>query len=351
MPLSDWLTGQPLVFLVLGFAGCALVIGVVGVRLTREAERFAQISGLGQAATGAILLGAITSLPGMVTSFTAAAGGHAELAVSNALGGIAAQTLFLVVGDVAYRRTNLEYAAAEEANMTQAVMLIALLVLPILAIAGPDLTLGIEGLFSVHPVTPLLIAGYLAGLRLTDGSHQRPQWRPVEGQAKAAEPPPERPRPGEMARLVLRLLLMGAVVGSMGWLLSGIAVAATGRTGLSETAAGSLFTAIATSLPELVTALTAIRRGALALAVGDIMGGNAFDVLFVGGSDLFYTEGSIYHAVGERQVFLVALSIVMVALLLLGLLRREKHGFANIGFESILVLLAYLSGMTLLVVG
>ncbi|MEX2630479.1 MAG: sodium:calcium antiporter [Tistlia sp.] len=351
MPLSDWLSGQPLSLLALGFLACALVIGVVGVRLTREAERFAYVSGLGQAATGAVVLGAITSLPGMATSFTAAAGGHPDLAVSNALGGIAAQTLFLVAADVAYRKTNLEYAAAEEANLSQAVVLIALLVLPILAMAGPDLHLGSAGTLAVHPVTPLLIAGYLAGLRLTAGSHRRPQWQPVLAPAADSEKRPERPRRGELVALVLRLVAMGAVVGLMGWLLSGLAVAATTRTGLSETAAGSTFTAIATSLPELVTALAAIRRGALGLAVGDILGGNAFDVLFVAGSDLLYVEGSLYHAVEPRQIFLVALSIFMVALLLLGLLRREKHGIGNIGFESVMILLAYFAGMALLIAG
>lgn len=348
---SIWFDGQPLALLAIEFLICALVIGVAGVRLTRYAERFAELSGLGQAITGALVLGAVTSLSGMVTSFTAAAGGHAELAVSNALGGIAAQTLFLVLGDIAYRRTNLEYAAAEEANLTQAVLVIALLVLPILAMTGPDLGLGVEGLLRVHPVTPLLIAGYLAGLRLTAGSYHQPQWQPVEGADTGDPEQPVRGKPGELAGLAARLLALGAVVGVTGWLLSGIAVAATQQNGLSETAAGSLFTAIATSLPELVTALAAIRRGALGLAVGDILGGNAFDVLFVALSDLFYNEGSIYHAVGERQVFLVALGIVMTALLLLGLLRREKHGVANIGFESALVLVAYLGGMTLLLAG
>lgn len=348
---TAWFAGQPLALLALAFLACALTIGVVGVRLTRAAERFAEISGLGQAATGALVLGAMTSLSGMVTSFSAAASGHAELAVSNALGGIAAQTVFLVLADIAYRRTNLEFAAAEESNLTQAVLVIALLVLPILAMSGPEVGIGPEGLFSIHPVTPLLVAGYLAGLRVTAGSYRRPQWQPVEGEEASAGERHAKPRRGEMARLVLGILLMGVLVGFVGWLLSGIAVAATEQSELSETAAGSLFTAIATSLPELVTAVAAVRRGALGLAVGDILGGNAFDVLFVAISDLFYVDGSIYHAVGERQVFLVALSIVMTALLLLGLLRREKHGVANIGFESALVLVAYLGGMTLLLAG
>ncbi len=351
MPSPDWFASQSTPLLIAGFLVCALVIGVVGVLLTRSAERFAEISGFGQAATGAVVLGAMTSLSGMATSFTAAAEGHPDLAVSNALGGIAAQTLFLVLGDIAYRRANLEYAAADEANLTQATLLIAMLALPVLAMTGPDLALGVEGVFVIHPVSPLLVAGYLMGLRVTAGSYRRPQWEPVEGESASDGERFETPKRGEITRLSAKLLAMGAVVGFMGFLLSRIAVALSEQTGMSENTVGSLFTAIATSLPELVTALAAIRRGALGLAVGDIMGGNAFDVLFVALSDGFYRDGSIYQAVGDRQVFLVCLTILMVGLLLLGLLRREKHGIANIGFESAMVLVAYVGGMALLVAG
>ncbi len=37
--------------------------------------------------------------------------------------------------------------------------------------------------------------------------------------------------------------------------------------------------------------------------------------------------------------------MLMAAVLLLGLLRREKHGFANIGFESVLLVLIYAAGV------
>ena len=52
-----------------------------------------------------------------------------------------------------------------------------------------------------------------------------------------------------------------------------------------------LMTAVATSLPELVTTLAAVRRGAAQLAVGGIIGGNAFDVLFLSASDVAYRDG------------------------------------------------------------
>ena len=89
---------------------------------------------------GAVLLGAATSLSGSVLSVTAAYRGHPELAVSNALGGIAVQTFFLAIADMVYRRANLEHAAASAPNMMQNGLLIALLALLLLAPTLPSLS-------------------------------------------------------------------------------------------------------------------------------------------------------------------------------------------------------------------
>ena len=97
-----------------------------------------------------------------------------------------------------------------------------------------------------------------------------------------------------------------------------------------------------------MTSIAAVRRGALTLAVGGIIGGNCFDVLFLSLSDAAYRGGSIYHAITDRQVFLVALTQALVGILLLGLLRREKAGVLGIGFESFLILIVYVGSMVAL---
>ena len=93
------------------------------------------------------------------------------------------------------------------------------------------------------------------------------------------------------------------------------------------------------SLPELVTSVAAVRRGALSLA----MGGSAFDTIFVAFSDVAYREGLIYHAISEHQVYLISLTVLLTGLLLMGLPRCEKYGVTNIGFESLLMLILYLA--------
>jgi len=72
-----------------------------------------------------------------------------------------------------------------------------------------------------------------------------------------------------------------------------------------------------------------------------------FDALFVSASDIAYRDGSIFHAIGERSVFWMALVCLMTAILLLGLLRREKQGPGGIGWESVILLALWLGAALL----
>ena len=88
--------------------------------------------------------------------------------------------------------------------------------------------------------------------------------------------------------------------------------------------------------------------GALTRAVGDIVGGNAFDTLFIAISDFFYTEGSIYTAIGLTEEIWLAAAMLMNAVLLMGLMYREQKGIGNIGTESALILVIYAGTVTYL---
>ena len=332
---------------VLTLLAAGLVIRYCGVWLTVRAEALARITGLGQAVLGAVFLGAITSLAGTVTSVTAAFEGHAELAFGNAIGGIAAQTTFLVIADMLHRRANLEHAAASEANLMQGALLIVLLAIPLIAIGMPSLTL-----FGVDLVSVVLVVAYVFGIRLVSRSHQWPMWSPR--QTSDTQDPERtdstREERDSLAQLWLQFLGLAVVVGVAGWFVARAGLGVVASTGLSETVVGTLFTSVTTSIPELVIAVTAVRRGALTLAVGDILGGNSFDVLFLVLSDLAYRDGSIYQAVSASQSSWLAVGILLTGILLTGFLRRERHGPGNIGFEGVLVLTVYAVAVTATVV-
>jgi len=316
------------------------VLIVAGTRFTRVVDVLADRLGIGEALAGAVLLGATTSLPGLIVTTLAAARGEADLAVSNALGGIAAQTLFLAVADLSYRRANLEHAAASLPNLLQTMILVSLVAMVLLARAGPAIAP-----FGVHPMSLALPLVYGYGLVLTKRTRDDPMWRPRRTAETRPDVPDVRAQEASLARLSLAFAGLGAVVAACGFAVTGAGLAIAERTELSGTLVGGLLTSVVTSLPELVTVLAAVRVGALTLAVGDIIGGNTFDVLFLSAADAAYRGGSIYAAVGERTVFLLALTLLLTGVFAAGLIYRQRTG---IGFEGAAILILYAAGFAAL---
>ncbi len=130
-----------------------------------------------------------------------------------------------------------------------------------------------------------------------------------------------------------------------GWIISQAGGQFITRFSLSSSLVGSLITAVVTSIPELVTTLVAVRRGALQLAVGGIIGGNTFDTLFLVFSDVAYRDGSLFHAVGTGDLYWLATGMLLTAVLLGGLILRQRQGPARIGIESLLMLIIYASAV------
>lgn len=313
------------------------VVLLVSLRMTDLADTIADRAGWGEALVGGLVLGGATSLSGLTVSITSAASGDASLAFSNGVGGIAAQTVFLAVADAVYRRANLEHAAAEPAAMLQGVLLMGLLTLPLVAFAAPPFTV-----LGVHPITVVMVLAYLYGLRLIHEVRTRPMWSPVRT-PETREDVPEDPAEAHRSPLRPALIFAGlaVVLALSGWAIAQVAGVLVVRSGLSSSLVGALVTAVLTSLPELVTTIAAVRRGALQLAIGGIIGGNTFDSLFLAASDVAYRDGSLFHAVQRDDLYWLATGLLMTAVLLAGQIRRQPQGFARIGFESVSLFVIY----------
>ncbi|MGR3511994.1 MAG: sodium:calcium antiporter [Paracoccaceae bacterium] len=331
------LQDAPLLFLLALGALATVVILLAGLRMTSLADRIADRTGLGEAVVGGVLLGAATSFSGTIVSLTAALDDRASLAFSNGIGGIAAQTAFLAIADITYRRANLEHAAAELANVFQCGVLLLLLSVPFAAYVAPEWTL-----WSVHPASFILVVIYVSGVIATSRLREKPMWTPVDTEETRADIPDAVDTPDKPATaIVVQFLGLVVILGAAGWVISQVAGQMTDRLGMSASLVGALMTAVVTSLPELVTTLAAVRRGALQLAVGGIIGGNTFDTLFLTISDVGYRSGSLYHTITTADLFWLAVGLLMTAILMLGLIYREKQGPAGIGRESALLLIIY----------
>ncbi len=318
------------------FGAGALLTVVLGVRLSRAGDELADRTGLGEALFGSVFFGGMLSLSGIVMTATAGAGGHASLAYSNAMGGIAAQLLALAVADLAYRKANLEHAAASMPNAVFGVLLGCMMCVALLGTFSPGVTL-----WGIHPASLALIGAYLFGIKVVKRVKQDPQWQPKQTAETVADEPEEGSGRSTL-RLWVDFVVSGLVVATSGWAIATAAESIVAVAGLDASFVGAVLMGLVNAIPETVTAVAAVRAGALTLAIGGVLGGNTFDVLNLVAGDVAYRKGSLYHAAKPDDLFVTVSGLLMALILLAGLLRRQKRGPLGIGFEGIVLIVIYL---------
>ena len=278
---------------------------------------------------GGTLVSLATTTPELVVSAMASSVGDTGIALGNAIGSCICN-IGLIIGTVAML-TPVEVEKRDFVSRSAWMVSAAVLVV----------------VFTWHrtlsrPLAILLLAFSFAYLAWDYVGIRRRRRQAVDS---------ESPDTSGLTRAVT-LFALGAVLivfGSRLLVDSGRALAAA--LGVPSIIIGLSVVAIGTSLPEFVTTIVAVRRGALQLAVGGIIGGNTFDTLFLVASDLSFREGSLYHAVGTTDLYWLGTGLLMTGILLAGLIARQREGPARIGFESVAMLGVYAIAATIEVIG
>ena len=335
----------PLGWAIVALVASALATAYFGTRLAGLGDALADRLKWGEALFGAVFLGAVISLSGIVMTATAAAEGLPRMAFSNAVGGVAAQTLALGIADFAYVRANLEHAAASLPNLLSATLVIVMLTFMVLVGHTPEITV-----LGVHPGSLVLVGIYLGGARVLHAATKEPLWEPTKTDETIEDVPSKNLKQAgrSTTRLMVTFLGYGAVVGAAGWVVAEASASVLLHSGLDESFVGAAIMGITNALPEMVIAIAAVMRGAVTLAVGGVLGGNAFDVLNVVVGDVAYRSGSIFHAAETDEMVISLVAALMTAIILAGLLRRERHGLANVGFEGISMAVVYFGALALI---
>ena len=119
----------------------------------------------------------------------------------------------------------------------------------------------------------------------------------------------------EKAKLSLPVSIIFIVVGLAGIILGGDLVVKSASSiamalGMSETLVGLTIVAIGTSLPELVTSLTALKKGENQIVIGNVIGSNIFNILFVLGASSAISEIPLDSSMLIDVIFMIAVTIL-----------------------------------------
>ena len=102
---------------------------------------------------------------------------------------------------------------------------------------------------------------------------------------------------------------------------------------MTETLIGFTIVAIGTSLPELVTSLVASRKGDASLAVGNVIGSNIFNLLFILGLS------AVIRPVGVNAASVYDLAVLVLASTLVWIFSATKKRIGRT--EGFIMLLCY----------
>lgn len=274
---------------------------------------------------GVVVIGLGTSSPEFLISALASARGTTGIAMGNLIGSNIIN-LTLVLGAAALVAPVLVRSSVPVREA------------PLTVVAGA--VFGGFALFGLNRAAGITLAvfGVTAVVALVRLSRVKPG-DPLPGTlAELLTPPPARAWVREPVRAVLGLA--GTLAGAH-LVVTGAAGLAT-RWGLPEELVGFTLVALGTSLPELVTAVQAQRRGQADLLVGNLLGSNLFNSL-IGGAVIGLAAGtSPVHRVGYPLVAtMVGVSVLAWFVLRRGYRVSRPEGFALIGvYVATLPLLA-----------
>jgi cation:H+ antiporter len=117
--------------------------------------------------------------------------------------------------------------------------------------------------------------------------------------------------------------------------------------GLGSTFVGTTLVALSTSLPELVATLAAVRLGAFDLALGNIFGSNAFNMILFVPLDLAY-PGPLLGAVSSTHVLTALAVILATSIAVLGQLYHVEKRIRFVEPDAAMVLTVVIGALALL---
>ena len=317
----------------------AAVIFVIGLVLTIKggdwfvdsASWFAEATGIPKFVVGATVVSFATTLPELLVSVRAAMNGSAQLAIGNAIGSVTANTT-LIMGVSLVAMAGL--VNRKSFSLKGGLFLAAVVGLTVLSLKGSLPTWSAFVLWAIFLV--FMISNLVEGKKAAEDDE-------IDSYEKKEIP----------SKIFFFVLGTASIVFGAEFLVSSGKTIASSM-GISETIIGFTVIALGTSLPELVTTLTAIRKKESSLSVGNIIGANIIDTTLIlplcaiiGGEALPVERVNL---VFDFPVCIVASAIAIIPTIIMGKFKKWQ-GFALLAVYATYMALLVLNETGLVAIG
>ena len=328
------------------FLGGAGATWAAGMMLSKTTDALDARLGLGDDIGGLIFLSVAGSLPEVAITVSAALQGNLPLAAGNLIGGIAIQTMVLLICDFAVGPTRpLTYLVGRLTPVLEGLLVIIL-------VAGVDMGSLLKpstAIFGrINPASIGIVVVWVVGIYVINRASKRPRWK-IEmpgaqpGRHRHERAHPDQPHPfasRSTARVAGLFGVASAVTLGAGVLLEQSGNELANRVGVNGVIFGATVLAAASALPEISSGIAAVALGDHALAMGDVLGGNAFQVCLFLLADIVAGQPVLQQA-GTQNAWLAALGIALTGIYGFGVIVRPDRCRARLGPDSILALVVF----------
>ena len=278
-----------------------------------------------KAIMGATIVSLGTTLPELSVSTMAAIAGNPELALGNAVGSIITNTALIIGLSAIIMPIHINPKHINVQNWVKlgAAGLLVLLSIPVFASDGIGKISQVAGFVFVGMLVLYLYWSYKESKRYS--FMEEDDFEEVISKILVVK------------KLVLMVLGMAIVILSSKILIPAVEISAI-KVGIPQTVIAATLVAFGTSLPELTTSIKAVLKGYGELAVGNIIGANILNVLFVIGVSAAVSPGGLL----VPEIFYKIHFPVMALILILFKLFTSNKATTIIRKQGVLLFCIYL---------
>lgn len=328
MPNTDWII----------FTVSSLFVIGAGIAIGRISGELGERLGLGRAWSGAVLLSFATTLPELVTTVTVTLEGAYGLALGGILGSVIFNLFILVLVDSA------DPEPLYGGKLSKSHLATGLLGTALLGILMAGLALGMARSTGRITVSPLLMLAAPAGIIALYGVGQFVLFRMARQSFDKQMVVPTAFSRFPMWGIIAAYALTAGVIVMAASALGSAVHRLSDHYSLSATFAGATMLGIVTSLPEITNALACARQKEYDLAVGNVLGANAFVLVVLAGASLLVGNRIFTGAPFEDAVSVMVMAgvaVIMQVIALGALAVESKHHLKRLSIASLILAALY----------
>lgn len=311
---------EGIIFIVL-----ALTNVIVSIRISNCAENINKQTRIAGVFIGGIILAGVTSLPELVTSFSAVIINNPSLAVGNVLGSNLFNIVVIATVDIFYVRKKIFDKISPVFSYIHVISLV--IYLSLITLLGLNYDLQI---FNVSASSILMIVGYIVYINVIGKIKINPV-KTIETKKRYS-----------VDKLIKKLILLIIILITTSILITLVANTISIKYPVvSSSIIGAFLLGISTSLPEVVTVYTLVHLKSYDLALSNILGSNLFNFLILGLADVVIRNNTIIGIGTRDDLLLLTGGLFISGILMFSILKNPTFNKGKYIIPSLIIVAYY----------